>query len=163
MLLPFFKIVVSKLKPKQINLQRENLVYTFIIFTQYVECILINELSKRTGITFHTIRYCENSGLINGKRIEHVRTNYAFHYYKGMIEKLELTRDGKSIGFAISEISQLIDAWRNHKIIIGKKIAVFDDKLLAIDERIKLLKGIKNLISWFKRYVASDACCKVNK
>jgi MerR family copper efflux transcriptional regulator len=158
MLLPFFKIVVSKLKPKQINLQRENLVYTFIIFTQYVECILINELSKRTGITFHTIRYCENSGLINGKRIEHVRTNYAFHYYKGMIEKLELTRDAKSIGFTISEIKQLIDAWYNNKITIDKKLAVLDQKLLAIDERIRQLKEMKKLISRFKRDIASDSC-----
>jgi MerR family Zn(II)-responsive transcriptional regulator of zntA len=102
--------------------------------------MLINELSKRTGITAHTIRFYEKSGLIKGKRDESVKSNNYFHYDEETVEKLELIRDAKSVGFTISEISQLMDAWYNNKLTISEKVAVLDEKLLSIDERIKQLK-----------------------
>ncbi|MCE2786899.1 MAG: MerR family transcriptional regulator [Bacteroidota bacterium] len=120
--------------------------------------MLINELSKRTGITVHTIRFYEKSGLFKGKRNEQIKSNNYFHYDEETVEKLELIRDAKSIGFTISEIKQLIDAWYNNKITIDKKLAVLDQKLLAIDERIRQLKEMKKLISRFKRDIASDSC-----
>lgn len=120
--------------------------------------MLINELSKRTGITVHTIRFYEKSGLIKGKRNEQVKSNNYFHYDDETVEKLELIRDAKSIGFTLSEIRQLIDAWYNNKLTVEKKLAVLDQKLLAIDERIKQLKGMKKLISKFKGDIAAEAC-----
>ena len=78
--------------------------------------MLINELSKRTGISAHTIRFYEKSGLIKGKRDENVKSNNYFHYDEETVEKLDLIRDAKAIGFTISEIAQLIDAWYNNKI-----------------------------------------------
>lgn len=120
--------------------------------------MLINELSKRTGISVHTIRFYEKSGLIKGKRNENVKTNKYFHYDEEAVEKLELVRDAKSIGFTISEISQLMDAWFNNKISVAKKIAVLDEKLLSINEKIKQLKEMKKMISQFKRDVIEDDC-----
>ena len=72
--------------------------------------MLIHELSKRTGITAHTIRFYEKSGLIKGKRDENVKSNKYFHYDEETVDKLELIRDAKSIGFTINEICQLIEA-----------------------------------------------------
>ncbi len=120
--------------------------------------MLINELSKRTGISAHTIRFYEKSGLIKGKRDENVKSNNYFHYDDETIEKLELIRDAKSVGFTISEISQLMDAWYNNKITISEKLAVLDEKLLSIDERINQLKAMKKMISKFKKDVIDDAC-----
>ncbi|MFX5801684.1 MerR family transcriptional regulator, partial [Acinetobacter baumannii] len=76
----------------------------------------ISELSKQTGITAHTIRFYEKSGLIKGKRDEKVKTNNYFHYDEDTVEKLVLIRDAKSVGFTINEISQLIEAWYNNKM-----------------------------------------------
>lgn len=120
--------------------------------------MLINELSKRTGITAHTIRFYEKSGLIKGKRDENVKSNNYFHYDEETVEKLELVRDAKSIGFTISEIGQLMDAWYNNKITVAEKLSVLDEKLLSIDERIKQLKGMKKMISQFKKDVIEDDC-----
>jgi MerR family copper efflux transcriptional regulator len=120
--------------------------------------MLINELSKRTGITAHTIRFYEKSGLIKGKRDESVKSNNYFHYDEETVEKLELIRDAKSVGFTISEISQLMDAWYNNKLTISEKVAVLDEKLLSIDERIKQLKEMKKLISQFKKDIVEDNC-----
>lgn len=120
--------------------------------------MLINELSKRTGISAHTIRFYEKSGLIKGKRDESVKSNNYFHYDEETVEKLELVRDAKSIGFTISEISQLMDAWYNNKMTIAEKMAVLDEKLLSIDDKIKQLKEMKKMISQFKKDVEKDEC-----
>jgi MerR family transcriptional regulator, copper efflux regulator len=120
--------------------------------------MLINELSKRTGITAHTIRFYEKSGLIKGKRNESVKSNKYFHYDEETVEKLELVRDAKSIGFTINEINQLMDAWYNNKMTVTDKLAVLNEKLLSIDEKIKQLKEMKKLLSQFKKDVIEDDC-----
>jgi MerR family transcriptional regulator, copper efflux regulator len=120
--------------------------------------MLINELSKRTGITVHTIRFYEKSGLIKGKRDESVKTNKYFHYDEETVEKLELIRDAKSVGFTISEIGRLMDAWYNNKMTVSEKLAVLDEKLSSIDERIKQLKEMKKMISQFKKDVFDNDC-----
>jgi MerR family copper efflux transcriptional regulator len=120
--------------------------------------MLINELSKRTGVTAHTIRFYEKSGLIKGKRDESVKSNNYFQYGEETVEKLELIRDAKSIGFTLSEIGQLIDAWYNNKITIAEKLKVLDEKLISIDDKIKQLKEMKKLISEFKKSVETEGC-----
>lgn len=120
--------------------------------------MLINELSKRTGITAHTIRFYEKSGLIKGKRDESVKSNKYFHYDEETVEKLELVRDAKSVGFTISEIGQLMDAWYNNKMTVSEKLVVLDEKLLSIDDRIKQLKEMKKMISQFKKDVIDENC-----
>jgi len=42
--------------------------------------MLINELSKKTGITVHTIRFYEKSGFIKDHRNEQATSNNYFHY-----------------------------------------------------------------------------------
>lgn len=120
--------------------------------------MLINELSKRTGITAHTIRFYEKSGLIKGKRNESVTSNNYFHYDEETVEKLELIRDAKSIGFTISEISRLVDAWYNNMLTIEEKLAVLDEKLHSIDLKIRQLKEMKKMISQFKKDVMEEGC-----
>ena len=120
--------------------------------------MLINELSKRTDITVHTIRFYEKSGLIKGKRDGSITSNKYFHYDDETVEKLELIRDAKSVGFTISEIAQLMDAWYNNKMTVEEKLGVLDEKLLLIDKRIKQLKEMKQMISQFKKDIVAEAC-----
>ncbi|MFC4233226.1 MerR family transcriptional regulator [Parasediminibacterium paludis] len=120
--------------------------------------MLINELAKQTGITVHTIRFYEKSGLIKGKRDQQVTSNNYFHYDEETVEKLALIKDAKSVGFTISEIGQLMDAWYNNQITMAEKLAVLDEKLAAIEDRIKQLKGMKKMISQFKKDVIEDNC-----
>lgn len=120
--------------------------------------MLINELSKRTGISTHTIRFYEKSGLIKGKRDENVKSNKYFHYDDETVEKLALIIDAKSIGFTISEIAQLMDAWYNNKMTIADKLSVLEEKLVSIEEKIKQLKEMKKMIAQFKKSVATEGC-----
>ncbi len=120
--------------------------------------MLINELSKETGVTPHTIRYYEKFGLIKGKRKADVKSNNYFHYDDEVVYKLELIRDAKAVGFTLSEIKNLIDAWYNKKFTIAKKLAILDEKLVTIDERINQLTEMKKLLSDFKKEVVESDC-----
>jgi MerR family copper efflux transcriptional regulator len=120
--------------------------------------MLINELSKRTGITAHTIRFYEKSGLIKGSRDENIKSNNYFHYNEETVAKLELIRDAKAIGYTISEIVQLIDAWYSNKFSKDEKIAFLDKQLASLDQKIEDLKEMEKLINQYKKDVLNDEC-----
>ena len=120
--------------------------------------MLINELSKITGISVHTIRFYEKSGLIEGKRDAAVTSNNYFHYDEESIEKLEFISDAKSVGFSIREIGQMIDTWYNNKFTQVEKLNILDEKLQSLNEKLKEIKEMKNKIEAFKNDVVKDRC-----
>ena len=126
--------------------------------TPYICVMLINELSKKTGISIHTIRFYEKSGLIEGKQDESVKTNNYYHYDDVTIEKLEFISDAKSVGFTIKEIGQIIDAWYNRKYTKKQKLEILDDKLISLEQKMKEIKEMKKQILQFKDDVVNDRC-----
>jgi MerR family transcriptional regulator, copper efflux regulator len=126
--------------------------------THYICNMLINELSKKTGLSTHTIRFYEKSGLIEGKQDETVKSNNYFHYDEVTIEKLEFISDAKSVGFTIREIGQMIDAWYNQKYNKEQKLEILDDKLISLEQKMKEIKEMKKQIIEFKDDVLNDRC-----
>lgn len=120
--------------------------------------MLINELSKKTGISSHTIRFYEKSGLIKGMRNEDVKSNNYFHYDDETVEKLEFINDAKSVGFTINEIGQIIDAWYNNNFSKKEKLSILDDKIIALEIKLKEIKEMKKLIIQFKEDILKDRC-----
>jgi len=120
--------------------------------------MLISELSKKTGISVHTIRFYEKSGLIEGKQDETVKSNNYFHYDEIVVEKLEFINDAKSVGFTIKEIGQIIDAWYNRKYTKKQKLEILDDKLISLEKKLKEIKEMKRQILQFKEDVVNNRC-----
>ena len=120
--------------------------------------MLINELSKKTGVSAHTIRFYEKSGLIEGKQDESVKSNNYLHYDDVTIEKLEFISDAKSVGFTIKEIGQIIDAWYNEKYSKNQKLELLDDKLISLEQKLKEIKAMKKQLLQFKDDVVYDRC-----
>lgn len=120
--------------------------------------MLINELSKKTGLSTHTIRFYEKSGLIEGKQNEAIKSNNYFHYDEVTVEKLEFISDAKSVGFTIREIGQMIDAWHNQKYNKEQKLEILDDKLISLEQKMKEIKEMKKQIIEFKDDVLNDRC-----
>jgi len=120
--------------------------------------MLINELSKITGISTHTIRFYEKSGLIAGKRDERIKSNNYFHYDEVTVEKLEFISDAKSVGFTIREIGQIIDAWYNRKYTRKQKLEILNDKLTSLEQKMKEIRQMKKQIQQFKEDVLNDRC-----
>jgi DNA-binding transcriptional MerR regulator len=128
------------------------------IFITYIWAMLINELSKRTGISTFTIRFYEKSGLLEGKQDESITSNNYFHYDEISVEKLEFIRDAKSVGFTIKEIGQIIDAWYNNRYSKAQKLEILDEKLTSLESKLKEIKEMKQQILQFKKDVANDQC-----
>jgi MerR family Zn(II)-responsive transcriptional regulator of zntA len=120
--------------------------------------MLINELSKKTGISTHTIRFYEKSGLIEGKQDESIKSNNHFHYDEVTVEKLEFISDAKSVGFIIKEIGQIIDAWYNKKYTKKQKLEILDDKLISLEQKLNEIKEMKKQIFQFKDDVLNNNC-----
>ena len=120
--------------------------------------MLINEIAKITGISAHTIRFYEKSGLIEGKRDESITSNNYFHYDEETIEKLEFISDAKSVGFTIREIGQLIDAWYNNRFSKEEKLNILNEKLHSLEQKMKEIKEMKKQIDTFKKDVLNDKC-----
>jgi len=120
--------------------------------------MLINELAKRSGLSAHTIRFYEKSGLIKGERNAQVKTNNYFHYCEETLEKLEFINDAKSVGFTITEIGQIIDAWYNKKFTRKQKLEILDQKLTALESKAKEIREMKKRISQFKESIDRNQC-----
>lgn len=119
---------------------------------------LINQLSKETGIPIATIRFYEKSGLFSGKKKVEISSNNYTYYDDEVVDKLDLIRDAKSVGFTLSEIKELIDAWYNKQITKADKLAILDEKLLQIEVKINELKAVKKQIAFLKSEVEENDC-----
>lgn len=127
-------------------------------FPDYIWNMLINELSKKSGLSVHTIRFYEKSGLLEGKQDETVKSNNYFHYDDVAVEKLEFISDAKSVGFTIKEIGQIIDAWYNNKYSKSQKLDILDEKLISLEQKMKEMKDMKKQLLQFKDDVTHDRC-----
>lgn len=108
--------------------------------------MLISELAKRTGVSIHTLRYYENFGLFAGKADETVTTNNYKQYDEGIVERIELIREAKQIGFTLAEIKDLLEDWFSDRLPEEKKVAVLRAKINEIDRRIDQLKEVRKLL-----------------
>jgi MerR family transcriptional regulator, copper efflux regulator len=111
--------------------------------------LLITQLSKQTGIPVHTIRYYENLGLFKGIKKADVKSNNYTYYDEDIVYKLNLITDGKSAGFTLNELKNLIDAWANQQLTKADKIQILKEKVIALNEKIEQLNGMKRQIEKF--------------
>jgi MerR family transcriptional regulator, copper efflux regulator len=98
-------------------------------------------------------RFYKKIGLFSGVEQTGKATNNCVYYGDEVIGKLNFIKDAKETGFTLAEIKEVIDAWYGNKMSKKEKIAVFDKKLLQLDEKIRELKNVKKLIATCKRDV----------
>jgi MerR family Zn(II)-responsive transcriptional regulator of zntA len=108
--------------------------------------MLINELSKRTGVSIHTLRYYENYGLFKGASDDKVKTNNYKQYDEVLVEKIELIKEAKEIGFTLSEIKSLLDSWYSKRLSVERKVEILKVKISEIDNKILQLKQVKKYL-----------------
>lgn len=101
--------------------------------------MLISELSQKTGVSKDTIRFYEKAGLLdsNSKRGEN---NYRY-YDDEAVARLAFIRQGKVLGFTLSEIKKVIDEWDT--LSSGDKVRITRNKIEEVDEKIGQLQEYK--------------------
>lgn len=120
--------------------------------------MLINELSKRTEVSIHTLRFYENYGLFKGVSDENVKTNNYKNYDEEVVEKIEMIKEAKEAGFTLSEIKNLLDSWFNKRLAMEQKVEVVNHKINEIDSKIRQLKKIRKLLSACILDIEKGAC-----
>ncbi len=108
----------------------------------------IGKLSKAVGISAKMIRYYEQIGLIPAVG----RNNSGYRSYSAQdVERLKFIRKSRTLGFSISEITDLLDLWNDKKRQSAdvKKLAQSHiEKLeLRIFELQKMTETLQNLIN----------------
>jgi MerR family transcriptional regulator, copper efflux regulator len=119
---------------------------------------LISRLSRLTQIPVHTIRYYESYGLIKGIKKTEVKSNNYSYYDDSVIEKLELIVEAKEIGFTLSEIKKILNAWHSKKLSVEKKTEILTAKGKEIDERIEQLKRVKKKLKSVIEEIKNETC-----
>ncbi len=120
--------------------------------------MLINELSKRTGIAIATIRYYENMGLVWGNTVPDVKTNNYKRYNEEMVERLGIIIDAKELGFTLSEIKELLHVWHSDSSSREEKAEIFRTKISAIDDKIRQFKKVKKRLEQFVVELEKGEC-----
>ena len=81
----------------------------------------IQEVSDKTGLTAHTLRYYEKEGLISGVE----RTSGGFRQYTDEdLERLSLIRCLKSTGMSIREISRFVQLSREGDRTLKERVEI---------------------------------------
>jgi MerR family transcriptional regulator, copper efflux regulator len=107
-----------------------------------VAAMLIGELSKKTGVSKDTLRFYEKLALIVGSDRE-AGTRLYKEYGPETVERLAMITQGKSLGFTLSEIKQLLDEWGSGALSKHDQIKVIERKIEEIIEKREKLDTIE--------------------
>lgn len=108
--------------------------------------MLVNELSKKTGLSIHTIRYYENLGMIKGVADEKVKSNNYKRYNSNTIERLEIIIEAREVGFSLAEIKKILTSWFENTDSKPETLELFQAKIKEIDNKMRYFKQTKNLL-----------------
>jgi MerR family copper efflux transcriptional regulator len=110
-----------------------------------LKIMLIGKISAITGLSRDTIRYYEKIGLIKINKRQRRDNNYK-EYSNEIIERLEIIKRAKHLGFSLQEIKELIEAWANKTLNNNERIELFESRIALLDEKILRLNEVKSLI-----------------
>lgn len=120
--------------------------------------MLINELSKKTGVSIHTIRFYENKGLIQGITNESVKTNKYRNYDESHVEKIEMIKEDQEVGFTLAEIKVILEKWYSGTFPKEEQLRFFNAKIKEIENKIHQLKQVKKRLADGIRSIEKGEC-----
>jgi len=107
--------------------------------------MLIGELANRSGLTRDTIRFYEKQQLIKVGRRDRRVNNYK-EYSESVLRRLILLKKIKSFGFTLNESAEMISLMDANLASCERFSNAASQKILSIDEKIKELKALKNML-----------------
>lgn len=140
-------------------LQGESIEYgLYFRILQNFNAMLINELSKRSGVTVHTLRFYENIGLIQGKVNEAVKSNNYKDYDEQLLERIEMIKEAKEAGFTLAEIRHLLDRLYSGNFLETEQLQLVDAKIREVEAKITQLRQVKELLEQIKQDIRNGGC-----
>lgn len=117
-----------------------------------LKVIKISELSARTGLTAHTLRFYEKNGLINASS----RSESGYRYYNDAdVKRVEFVKTARSIGFSLDDIGQLLSIRIDkHSHTCQEVVNITEAKLIEVSAKIAELQSMQRTLQ-----ILLDSCC----
>jgi MerR family transcriptional regulator, copper efflux regulator len=106
----------------------------------------ISELSKKTHLKAHTIRFYEKEGLLPARYVHRKKNNYR-DYAEEAVNRLLLIKEGQLAGFSIAELRELTNGDESSAAADEKQVTLIERKLASIERKIGRLESFKVYLS----------------
>lgn len=110
----------------------------------------IGELCAKTGLSKETVRYYERQGLLENIPQPNRSNNYKV-YSAVDLQRLNMIKHAKMLGFTLAEISEVLAVWVDDKFTAQQKQASLRRKLQQLEEKeaalIELRARLKNALN----------------
>ena len=106
--------------------------------------MFIKEIAKELNITARTIRYYEEIGILNTKRLSN---NYRYFDAENL-DKLKFLVRARNLGFSLEHCRELIALFNDKNRKSEEVRGIAKRKLESIDSQIKDLKNLKESLEW---------------
>ena len=103
----------------------------------------VGQLAEETGINIETVRYYENIKLLPKPKRKESRYRV---YDETDLKRLLFIKRSKELGFTLKEISELLNLKVESSATCGDVKHLAEHKLNDVEEKIKDLKNIKNVL-----------------
>ncbi len=111
----------------------------------------ISELATRAGVSVHAIRHWERLGLITARRSS---SGYR-EFDDSVIRELRFITMSRQCGFSLSQIAEVLPAYRSKALTAARMIAMLQERIVEIDAEIAkrqaLRKHLVSHIDWFRK------------
>ncbi|HCR2157284.1 MULTISPECIES: MerR family transcriptional regulator [Enterobacter] len=110
----------------------------------------IGELCAKTGLSKETVRYYERQGLLENIPQPNRSNNYKV-YSAVDLQRLNMIKHAKMLGFTLTEIAEVLAVWVDDKFTAEQKQASLRRKLQQLEEKeaalIELRARLKNALN----------------
>ncbi|HDR2659592.1 TPA: MerR family transcriptional regulator [Enterobacter asburiae] len=94
----------------------------------------IGELCAKTGLSKETVRYYERQGLLENIPQPNRSNNYKV-YSAVDLQRLNMIKHAKMLGFTLAEIAEVLAVWVDDKFTAEQKQASLRRKLQQLEEK----------------------------
>jgi MerR family Zn(II)-responsive transcriptional regulator of zntA len=110
----------------------------------------IGELCAKTGLSKETVRYYERQGLLENIPQPNRSNNYKV-YSAVDLQRLNMIKHAKILGFTLAEIAEVLAVWVDDKFTAEQKQASLRRKLQQLEDKeaalIELRARLKNALN----------------
>ncbi len=117
--------------------------------------MLIGELAKKSNTTKDTIRHYDEIGLL----ISHPRqagSRQYKEYSDENLERIEMIRLAKFMGFTLSEVAQQIEAYYAGDISVDRQVSMLQARMEDVESKIKNLQAVKAFLAYKINFVQTE-------
>ncbi len=116
--------------------------------------MLIGELAKQSNTTKDTIRHYDELGLLISSQRQAGSRLYK-EYSQENLERIEMIRLAKFMGFTLGEVAQQIEAYYAGDISTTEQTAMLQARLMDVESKIENLKTVKEFLNYKIQFIQS--------